>query len=142
MSSWLCILNRENFKVVKEQLVWGVSERHKTRLISTKQGDICAFYLISDVDRVPAIGGVFKVESDPYEDWSDIFPFKRSETEIYPHRVRLSPIKVFEPELIFKPMVQDMKFITNKRHYAGHVMGRAMFEIPEEDIKLILTKYK
>lgn len=139
MSNWLCILNRENFEVVKEQLVWGVSEHHKKRLESTKPGDICAFYLVSEGPRKrPAIGGIFKVESESYEDQSDLFPFKRSTTEKYPYRVRLTPVKLFEPVLVFKPLIPHMKFITNKRKYGSHVMGRAMLKISEEDINFIL----
>lgn len=29
---WLCILNRQNWKVVQDQRIWGVAERHKSTI--------------------------------------------------------------------------------------------------------------
>lgn len=141
MSNWLCILNRENFETVKSKLVWGVAERHKKILVRTKPGDVCAFYLIGEWRRrESAIGGIFELISETYEDRSDIFTSKRSSEDVYPYRVRLKAIKIFQPEKPFKPLIPKLTFITNKKHYAGHVMGKAMREIPEDDMKLILTK--
>jgi predicted RNA-binding protein len=142
MSNWLCILNRENFGAIREKCIWGVSKRHRKKLMNTKLGDLCAFYLVGEgtgKNRIkPAIGGVFKIISVPYEDQLDIFPSKRSSEEIYPYRVKISAIKLFEPELIFEPLIPHLSFIKNKQKYSGHVIGKAMLEIPEEDMGVIM----
>ena len=142
MTNWLCILNRENFETVKNKLVWGVSERHKKNLLKAKPKDLCAFYLITDgfEDRKKdsGIGGIFEVVSQPYLDRSEIFPSMRSSEDVYPYRIHLKHLKTFQPELPFKPLIPELKFITNKEHYSGHIMGRGMREMPESDMKSIL----
>jgi predicted RNA-binding protein len=130
--------------IVKETATWGVGERHRKQLSNAKISDICAFYLIGVGKRKkPSIGGVFRIVSEPYEDQSDIFPSKpskrHSKNETYPYRVLLSPIKLFEPEVEFKPLVSSLKFIKNKEHYASYLMGRAMIKIPADDMRLIYS---
>lgn len=142
MSSWLCILNRENFKVVREKLVWGVDERHKNEIQKAKPGDLCAFYLIVEgtgTKRIEsAIGGISEIDSKPYEDHSDIFPYQKTPNDTYPYRVKLGKMEVFEPELQFKQLIPDLSFITNKKNYSSYMLGRAMRTLPKEDIKKIL----
>ncbi len=40
-------------------------------------------------------------------------------------------------KLDFNPLIPKLSFITNKKHWSGHLMGKAMREIPEEDYRLI-----
>jgi predicted RNA-binding protein len=142
MPSWLCIINRANFEIVKKGSIWGVSERHKKRLFLAIPGDLCAFYLKAElfegIKKEPAIGGVFEVTSKPYQDRSQVFSCKRPANEVYPYRLRLKAIKIFEPELPFKPLIPKLNFITNKINYGGHIMGKAMRKIPDEDLNLII----
>jgi predicted RNA-binding protein len=137
MASWLCILNRENFEVVTKDLVWGVALRHREQLAKAMPGDKCAFYLV----REYSIGGILEIISNMYEDTSDIFPSKMTSGEKYPYRVRLKPINIFKKGVPFKPLVQTLIFITNKKHYGGYIMGKAMRRIPDSDMKLI-SKYE
>ncbi len=32
MTYWLCITNEDNWKVIKDKKIWGVSERHKNTI--------------------------------------------------------------------------------------------------------------
>jgi len=141
MASWLCILNRDNFEIVKKKLVWGVALRHSGQLAKAKPGDKCAFYLIGEDSgnefKSPSIGGILEIISDMYEDTSNIFPSKIRAGENYPYRVRLKPINIFKDELLFKPLIPILVFITNKKHYGGYLMGKAMRSIPDRDMKLI-----
>jgi len=43
----------------------------------------------------------------------------------------------FDKPIEFKPLIPKLRFITNKKRWSGHLMGKAMREIPEEDFKLI-----
>jgi len=36
-------------------------------------------------------------------------------------------------------LISDLKFIKNKKKWTGHIQGKAMGEIPEEDFNLILS---
>ncbi len=55
--------------------------------------------------------------------------------ETYPLRIKIKSIKLGELE--FKPLIPELKFITNKKKWSGHLMGKAMRELPEKDYKLI-----
>jgi len=144
MASWLCILNSENFETVKNEQVWGVAERHKKWIAKAKLGDLCAFYIMGKgsitARKEPAIGGIFKVTSEPYEDRSDIFPSKSDPNERYPYRLRLKVVEVFVPEMPFKPLIPVLDFITYKKNYSSDIRGRAMKEISEKDMKKIQKK--
>lgn len=146
MSSWLCILNRTNFEIVKQNLIWGVSDHHMSELTRVKPGELCAFYLISEnygrERKDSAIGGIFEVASEPYKDTTTIFfpkktTSKRASQEVYPHRIQLKILTIFDPEISFKQLIPELTFITNKKRYSGHVMGKAMREIPDRDMALI-----
>jgi predicted RNA-binding protein len=150
MSSWLCILNRTNFEIVKENLIWGVSDRHKRELNKANPGELCAFYLICETYRGErkgsAIGGILEVASESYEDTKPIFFPKQTisnhtSQEVYPNRIQLKILTIFNPEIPFKLLIPELTFITNKKKYCGHVMGKAMREIPESDMNLILKRH-
>lgn len=143
MPNWLCILNRENFEIIKENFVWGVSERHKNVLNKAKSGDLCAFYLINEgIGKEPSIGGIFEVTSETYIDFSNIFPSKRTSIEVYPYRLKLKPIHIFKKELRFRPLISTLSFIINKNNYAGHLQGKAMINISSDDMKIISESAK
>ncbi|RLF84452.1 EVE domain-containing protein, partial [Thermococci archaeon] len=52
-----------------------------------------------------------------------------------PLRIKIKPVKLGEVD--FKQLIPKLKLITNKKKWSGHLMGKAMREIPEEDYKLI-----
>ncbi len=57
--------------------------------------------------------------------------------ETFPLRIKLKPVKIFDKPVKFKPLIPKLKFITNRKKWSGHLMGKAMREIPEEDYRLI-----
>ena len=146
MAYWLCITNETNWKVIKEKNIWGVPERHKNTIMKVKPGDKLLIYLkqekVNDGIKEPRIVAVYEVVSEPFKDSTRIFSSKgmRSSGEIFPWRVKIKPIKIFDRPVEFKPLIPKLKFITNKKKWAGHLMGKAMREIPEEDLELILSE--
>ena len=36
--------------------------------------------------------------------------------------------------------IPDLKFITNKKMWSGHIRGQAMREIPEEDYQRVMSQ--
>jgi len=143
MAYWLCITNEANWKVIKEKNIWGVPERHKNTILKVKPGDKLVIYLkqerVKDKVIEPRIVAVYEVVSEPFKDSTRIFSSKgmRSSGEIFPWRVKIKPIKIFDKPIEFKPLIPKLKFITNKKKWTGHLMGRSMREIPEEDFRLI-----
>lgn len=143
MVRWLAISNRENSDVVLKKHIWGVPRRYINAISRVQPGDTILIYVGQKaVDKEvlpPAITGAFEVASKMYEDSSRIFtsPAKLGD-EIFPLRIKLRSIKVFEPPVEFKPLIPDLKFITNKKMWSGHIRGQAMREIPEEDYQRIM----
>lgn len=145
MTRWLAISNRENSRVIIQNAIWGVPKRYINTISRVRSGDTVLVYVAQKVvDKEvlpPAITGVFEVTSEVYEDTSRIFtaPQKLGD-EGFPLRIGLRLIKVFDPPLEFKPLIPELKFITNKKMWSGHIRGQAMREIPEEDYQMIIQQ--
>ncbi len=145
MAYWLCITNETNWKVIKKKNIWGVPERHKNTIAKVKRGDKLVIYLkqekINDEVKEPRIVAIYEVVSEPFKDSTRIFSSKgmRSSDKTFPWRVKIKPIKIFDRPIEFKPLIPKLKFITNKKKWSGHLMGKAMREIPEDDYRLILS---
>lgn len=142
MTYWLCITNEENWHVVKEKNIWGVAERHKNTITKVKRGDELLFYLkqkkIGEELKESRITGIFEANSEVFEDGTRIFKVPKGMiNETFPLKIKLTPVKILEKPVEFKPLIPKLKFITNKQKWAGHLMGKAMRTIPEEDFELI-----
>lgn len=145
MTYWLCITNEENWHVVKQQNVWGVAERHRNTIAEVKIGDQLVLYCkqekIDDELKPSRIAGVFSAESAVFTDKKKIFSTpKGMGTETFPLRINLKPVTIFKEPVEFKPLIPALSFIKNKRKWAGHLMGKAMRPIPEEDFRLLAGK--
>jgi predicted RNA-binding protein len=146
MTYWLCITNEDNWRVIREKNVWGVSQRHKNTIAKVKLGDKCLIYVMStkkDKEIIPPrIVAVYEVASEVFEDRSRIFKSPQGKSELYPYRIKLKPIEIFKKPVDFKSLIPELSFIKNKKRWTGHIQGKAMREIPEEDFKLIVEKSK
>ena len=143
MAYWLCIANEENWRIIKSKNIWGVPERHKNTIMRVKKGDKLLIYLkqekVNDEVKPSRIVAVYEVVSEPFKDYTRIFKTPRGMgNESFPWRVKIKPIMIFDKPIEFKPLIPKLKFITNKKKWSGHLMGKAMREIPEEDFRLIL----
>ena len=127
MAHWLCITNEENWQVVKQRNVWGVAERHRNTIAEVKIGDTLVMYCkqekINDELKPSRIMGVFSAVSTVFTDNKKIFstPKGMVGTETFPLRIKLTPLKIFEKPVAFKPLIPQLKFITNKRKWSGHL---------------------
>ncbi|MBA7629471.1 hypothetical protein ES703_36970 [subsurface metagenome] len=130
MKYWLCITNEANWEIVKAKEVWGVSDRHKDKIFMTKEGDKLIFYI-----KPMKVGGIFEVISKPFQEKNIIF-----KGEAYPFRINIKPITISKKFLEFRPLVSELRFITQKRRWGGHLQGKAMKPIPKEDFELIEKK--
>ncbi|MDK2795253.1 MAG: hypothetical protein PWQ58_452 [Archaeoglobaceae archaeon] len=143
MGYWLCITTEENWKVIKEKNVFGVPERHKNTIAKVKPGDKLLIYLkqenIGDEVKPSRIVAVYEAASEAFKDSLRIFKTpKGMGNKSFPFRINLKPVKIFEKPVEFKPLIPKLKFIKNKKKWTGHLMGKAIREIPEEDFKLIV----
>jgi len=144
MTYWIASSNRDNAEVVREKHIWGVPRRNWSLMHRVKSGDKMLVYVRGEQKgetALPsAITGAYEVVSDPYEDETPIFLTPRHMgNEVFPFRMKVRPVAIFDEPLEFKPLIPDLKFITNKKMWSGHLRV-AMREIPEEDYRLILRR--
>jgi len=132
---WLCVVNEANWRIVRERLLWGVSERYRRRMEELSEGDLLVFYV-----RPKRIGGIFRAASRPFVDKKPVFSSEGFRAgELFPYRVRLEPVLVPPEPLPFEPLIPRLSFIKNKARWTGYIRG-AMREIPEGDYELIRTE--
>ena len=140
---WLCISTRANDVVTRKKLVWGVAKRFTNTISRVKKGDTLLMYTMQEiVDRevIPsAVTGIYEATSDVYEDEAPIFITPKAlGDEVFPLRIKVKPVKIFEEPIPFKPLVPKMTFIKNKTMWSGSIRT-AMRVIPEEDYLTVIT---
>jgi predicted RNA-binding protein len=144
MTHWIASSNRDNAKILDTKHIWGVPKRNKTLTHRVKPGDTILVYVRQekegDTILPSAITGAYEVVSQPYEDHTRLFITpEHMGDEVFPFRMKLRPVAAFAKPLEFKPLIPDLKFITNKTMWSGH-LRIAMREIPEEDYRFILKR--
>jgi predicted RNA-binding protein len=144
MTHWIASSNRVNAKILDTKHIWGVPKRNKTLTHRVKSGDTILVYVRQekegDTILPSAITGAYEVVSQPYEDHTRLFITpEHMGDEVFPFRMKLRPVAAFAKPLEFKPLIPDLKFITNKTMWSGH-LRIAMREIPEGDYRFILKR--
>jgi predicted RNA-binding protein len=144
MTHWIASSNRVNAKILDTKHIWGVPKRNKTLTHRVKPGDTILVYVRQekegDTILPSAITGAYEVVSQPYEDHTRLFITpEHMGDEVFPFRMKLRPVAAFAKPLEFKPLIPDLKFITNKTMWSGH-LRIAMREIPEGDYRFILKR--
>jgi predicted RNA-binding protein len=132
MTRWLAISNRTNSAVTITKQIWGVPKRYVNQISKTQPGDTLLVYVgqqVVDKETTlpPAITGCFEITSTVYEDTKPIFtaPPKLG-NEVFPLRIKLKTVQVFDPPVEFKPLIPDLTFITNKTQWSGHIRGEVV----------------
>ncbi|AGK61363.1 hypothetical protein Asulf_01372 [Archaeoglobus sulfaticallidus PM70-1] len=79
----------------------------------------------------PRIVAVYEAVSEVFKDSKKIFKTPEGMgNESFPLRIKLKPVKIFDEPVEFKPLIPKLKFIKNKQKWTGHLMGKAIREIP------------
>jgi len=130
---WLCVTDEDNWRIVRKENIWGVSDRHKNKITQTRIGDHLVFYV-----KPLRIGGIFEVTSTPFQENREIFL-----GGIFPHRIRLKPIVVPNKFLDFRPLIGDLRLIKRKGpRWGACLQGKAMRVIQMEDYEIIENKLR
>ncbi len=148
MAYWLAISNRANWNVIRDNNLFAVTKRDANKINKLNLGDKILIYLsqqrLETQEILPSvISGAYEVISDAFEDDKiKFFAPPRLADESFPLRVKLKPLHILAKPLEFKPLINDLEFITNKKNWASHLQGRSIREIPEADYLLINKKMK
>jgi len=135
MKYWLCVTNEENWQTIKEKRVWGVpAKRGKRQMDAVKRGDCLIFYV-----KPKRIGGIFEAASEPFESSEKVFSWAEfGRPEIFPHRVRLKPVRVPNEPVSVEKLIGNLSFTRGRKRWSI-ILRRAMLEISEKDYGLILN---
>ena len=141
MTYWLCITIGDNWKIIKQKNIRGVSERYKNTITKVKIGDKLLIYVKQKRRNELRVVAIYEAISNVFKDTPKIFKTpKGMGNKTFPFRIKLKSVKIFEKPIQFKPLIPKLKFITNKQKWSIHLMGKAMREIPEEDFNLIIME--
>lgn len=147
MSYWIYVTNSENWVVTKKTNILGASAKNKNSLFRVKKGDKCLVYIkgekIAGETVGPKIVAQYIIASTVFEDSKKMFIAPPDTPKVtFPLRVRLEPVREFEPPIEFKPLVQGLSFLPNKTYWTGPIRGRAMVQIPQSDYDYIISAAK
>ncbi|MBB6067529.1 EVE domain-containing protein [Methanococcus maripaludis] len=144
MNYFLCITTEENAKIIMDKKIWGVSKNYKNSISKVNLGDYLIIYEMGKpgnkvVEPKPQyIKAIYEAVSEVKEDNKKIFEaHPNNPSEVYPLRIKLKEVKIFENPILFKELVPDMEFIKNKKQWSGS-LRRAMAQIGEADYKKII----
>lgn len=61
--------NKENWEIVKNKNIWGVSERNKNKISQVAHGDIIVFYIVGE----KVFAGIYEAVSVMYKNANRLF---------------------------------------------------------------------
>jgi predicted RNA-binding protein len=133
--------------VTRKSNILGASAKFKNTLSKVKEGDQCLVYVMSERaggERIePKIVAQYEIASTVFEDSKKMFATPPNMSrETFPLRLRLEPIRAFEPPIEFKPLIRRLSFLPNKIYWTGPIRGRAMVQIPQSDYDCIISGAK
>jgi len=130
---WLCIINEDNYKIVKQEKTLGVNEQYSLALRKFKKGDMVVFYV-----KRRKLGGAFQVDSNMYEDRENII-FSGGD---FPYRIKLKIVKLPKSGMIEwdDEMIRRVQFFRNKEKWMLHLLGRAFCEISIGDYGYLYSR--
>ena len=133
MKYWLCVVNEENWNVVKKRNVWGIPEkRGRLQIEAVKPGDYLIFYVMPK-----RIGGIFRVVSEPFESKEKIFSWADfGRAEVFPHRVKLEPNLIANQPVSVEKLIGKLSFTKGRKHWSTS-LRRAMLQIVKADYESI-----
>lgn len=136
MTYWLCVTNAENWEIIKKENLWGIPEKRK--MPDVKPGDKLVFYVKQKGPKdYPKIMGIFEVVSEPFDDKTSVFKAPSKSKEVYPHRVKIRSVEIFDPPKNFKEYVKDLSFIKSKQYWSLSLLGKAMIKLSNKDFEIL-----
>jgi predicted RNA-binding protein len=143
MRYWIYVTNSDNWAVTKKTNILGASARHRNACSKVKKCDNCLVYVKGAVvagERInPKIVAEYEIASTVFEDSTKMFLApSNAPHETFRWRLRLEPVRVFEPPIEFKPLIPRLSFLPNKIIWTGPIRGKALVQIPASDYNLIV----
>jgi len=129
---WLCIIDKDNYKIVVQERVWGLNEHYKTAIDKFRKGDMLAFYV-----KGRKLGGIFQIDSAFFENRAELFSGGD-----FPYRVKLKPVKLPKNGIMDwdDDTIRKLQLFRNKQRWMLHLIGRAFCELSIGDFGYLYSK--
>ena len=118
---WLCVTTKENWEIVKNKNVWGVSEKNRSLLEKTQVGDCLLFYI-----KTNQLGGIFRIVSAPFRSEEDFFVSTGESREAFPYCVRLETLVLPSEAKNFQEIVSRLRFVGGNKDAWRSMIRKAM----------------
>jgi predicted RNA-binding protein len=146
MAYFLCITDFQNWPIINSKKIWGVSKKHSNKIAKMNKGDYLVIYesaipkTVGFEGKPPQIKGIYKVKSEVVENNRRIFESpKKDPNEVYPLRVSLENVKIFDEPVNFRNLIEKLDFIRNKQRWSLHLVGKPIIQLSEKDYNTLIS---
>ena len=130
---WLLITSRGYWAQLQKHGFWSFAG--STKLDRVKVGDIGVVYLTADGGRYDsAIGGVIQFTGTQTK-------MQKTNTffdALYPSRMSMNVERIFDPPILFKPLVERVSFISNTKNHGASLQGQPIKPITLDDYEILV----
>ena len=142
MTYWIAVGTQEKWEVAKETGIWGIPTHRRYLFHTVHAADILLIFrkMVFHPDGFlpAAIVGEFRVTGLLGDNYPDYLRRDEIDDEQYSCGYSVELNNEFLPPIELKPLVQDLQFIENKKHWAIHLTP-LLRKIPQEDYKKIVS---
>ena len=134
MTCWIGISEGKEPEIVREKRIWGVAQRHADTISKVHLGDRI---LLCARDRgVPSLFGVYEVISELFVNQTPIFG---DAGEVYPLRLKLRPVTIFDHPLPLASVAGDLETFAGSADWEAELQGTVMRAIPDTDCTRLIA---
>lgn len=137
MTYWIVVGSEENFQIARTRGfdIFGFKSTRRRESSEMRPGDKLVFYLTG----IMKLGGIARVESEPFEDHTPVFRSEKKAGEDYPFRVMTAPEIVLEPSdyLDVKELAPRLEFTRRRGEHWRLAFQGNLHKVPESDFALI-----
>jgi len=146
MDYWLFVTTPANWDIIKKKRVVGIPKSRAGPFSKVSKGDKCLVYIkrerTASKRSEPAITGAFEVISTNYDDERIFHAPPTRPNETFPLRINLSGVTPAANPIPFKPLLPQLSFIVDQKHWGRVLQGRALFQIPKKDFETVTSALK
>jgi len=143
MNYWLLVTTLNNWNIITQKNVAGISEKQKNAFSKVHEGDKCLIYIRGgrkpEKISEPAVDGVFEVVSSNYDNVPIFDAPPTHPAETYPLRFQLKRVRPLTEPIPFKPLTSKLSFILNPQRWGSYLQGRGLIPLSEKDYQIIVA---
>jgi predicted RNA-binding protein len=134
MTCWIGISEGKAPEIVREKRIWGVAQRHADTISKVHLG--ARLLLCSPDMGAPSLFGVYEVISELFVNQTPIFG---GSGEVYPLRLKLRPVTIFDHPLPLASVAGDLETFAGSADWEAELRGTVMRAIPDTDCTRLIA---